>query len=141
MPLSVLFVPLILCHFGHAFHQEGGGGGGWNRHIGLVVKVSALRGGDLVFDFHLSPGHFSGLTHSSDLNWHSNGYPARCLALQGQLWDWLVLCQYTVTGWGRKFRGFLTRMVYLKHDVQWRYTSLVGNPRFDLQLLYHCDSI
>ena len=31
-------------------------------------------------------------------NWHSSGYPAMCLALQDQLWDWLALCQYTVTG-------------------------------------------
>ena len=32
-----------------------------------------------------------------------SGYPARHLALQGQCWDWLVRCQYTVTGWGGKF--------------------------------------
>ena len=26
-------------------------------------------------------------------------------------------------------RGIPTRMVHLKHDIQWRYTILVGNPR------------
>ena len=32
--------------------------------------------------------------------------------------------------------GFLTRMVYLKHDIWWRYTILVGNPRYSLDI-YH----
>ena len=36
-------------------------------------------------------------------NWHSSGYPARCLALQGQRWDTLAWCQYTVAGWCRNF--------------------------------------
>ena len=72
-----------------------------NCRIGRVVKVFALRGEDPWFDFHLSLGHFSGLTHSSDLK------------KLGQLWDWFVRCQYTVTGWGRNF---------------------------DLQLLYQCGS-
>ena len=36
-------------------------------------------------------------------NWHSSGYSARRLALQGQCWDWSARCQYTVTRWGRKF--------------------------------------
>ena len=34
-------------------------------------------------------------------NWYSSGYPARCLAVQDQRWDWLARCQYTVTGWRR----------------------------------------
>ena len=38
------------------------------------------------------------LTH-----WHSSGYPARRLALQGQRWDWFARCQCTVTEWGKKF--------------------------------------
>ena len=25
-----------------------------------------------------------------------------------------------------------TRMVYLKHDIRWRYTNLVGNPQYIL---------
>ena len=36
-------------------------------------------------------------------NWYCSGYPARHLALQGQHWDWLAWCQYSVTGWDRKF--------------------------------------
>ena len=31
-------------------------------------------------------------------------------------------------------RRFPTRMVYLKHDIVWRYTILVGNPRNDIVL-------
>ena len=31
--------------------------------------------------------------------WHSSGYPAVGLALQGQYWDGLAWCQYSVTGW------------------------------------------
>ena len=48
--------------------------------------------------------HFSGSSHTSDLkNWHSNGYHARRLALQGQRRDWSARYQYTVTGRDRKF--------------------------------------
>ena len=35
--------------------------------------------------------------------WDSSGYPARRLAIQGEFWDWLARCQYTVTGWDGKF--------------------------------------
>ena len=35
--------------------------------------------------------------------WHSSDYPAKCLALEGQRWDRLARCQYTVTGWETKF--------------------------------------
>ena len=31
-------------------------------------------------------------------NWHSSGYPARCLALSVQSWNWLALCQCNVPG-------------------------------------------
>ena len=30
-------------------------------------------------------------------------HSAKHLVLMGQSWDWLAQCQYTVTGWGRKF--------------------------------------
>ena len=36
-------------------------------------------------------------------NWHSGGYRARHLTLQGQRWDWLARFQYTETGCDRKF--------------------------------------
>ena len=42
-------------------------------------------------------------TNMALANWHSNGYPARRLALQRQRRDWLARCQYTVTRWDRKF--------------------------------------
>ena len=35
-------------------------------------------------------------------NWLSSGQ-ARRLAIREQRWDWLSRCQYTVTGWDRKF--------------------------------------
>ena len=36
-------------------------------------------------------------------HWYPCSYPLRSLAVGGQCWDWLVRCQYTVTGWDRKF--------------------------------------
>ena len=70
--------------------------------IGLVVKASALGAEDPVFESRLRQD-FSGSSHTSDLKiCHSSSYPARCLALQGQRWDWSARCQYTVAGWGRK---------------------------------------
>ena len=48
--------------------------------------VFASRAGDQKIKPHLC--------HASTL-----GYPARCLELQGELWDWLALCWYTVTRW------------------------------------------
>ena len=48
-----------------------------NRLVGLVVKASASRA-----DVSLAMG-FSGSSHTSDLNWHSSGYPARRQALNG----------------------------------------------------------
>ena len=61
-------------------------------------------------------------------DWHSNGYPARCLVLQGQCWDWSSGCQYTVTGWGRKLICYFYLSV-AAHTVVWadrslRYTSI-----------------
>ena len=37
--------------------------------------------------------------HVSDFKMlYSSGYPARCLAVEGFLWDWEAWCQYTVAG-------------------------------------------
>ena len=42
---------------------------------------------------------FSRSSHTSDFKtWHSSVYPVRRLALEGQCWDRLALCQYTVSG-------------------------------------------
>ena len=70
-----------------------------NRLIGLMVQASALRAKDPRFESRLRPD-FSGVESYQWLKkWHSSGYPARRLALQGQCWDWSARCQYTVTGW------------------------------------------
>ena len=54
--------------------------------------------------FPLAPWGFSRVESYQWLeNWHRSGYPARHLALWGQCWDWFARCQYTVTGWRRKF--------------------------------------
>ena len=37
--------------------------------------------------------------------------------------------------------GFPTRMVYLKHDILWRYTILVGNPRNAPKSWHHSYSL
>ena len=49
--------------------------------------------------------HSSNHCHATPANWNwfSSGCPAICLLQLGQSWDLLALCQYTVTGWGRKF--------------------------------------
>ena len=69
-----------------------------NHLLGLVVKPSILRAADLGFNSCLHQD-FSGWFK----NWHSSGYPARRLALEGQSWDWLAWCQFAVTGWDRMF--------------------------------------
>ena len=94
---------------------------------GLVVKACASGVEDPGFESHLRQD-FSGWSHTSDFklgtpfwvesyqwlqNWYSSRCPARHMALEGQLWDWLARCQYTVTGWDTKL---------------------------DLQLLYQCGS-
>ena len=51
------------------------------RLAGLVVKVSASGAEGLGFESRLQQD-FSRSSHNSNLkNWHSSGYPARCLAL------------------------------------------------------------
>ena len=72
------------------------------RLVGLVVKASASRA-EIPGSNPACAGFFSGVESYQRLkNWHSSGYPARRLALEGQCWDWLARCQYTVTGWDRK---------------------------------------
>ena len=67
-------------------------------HVGPVVKASASRAADLgsipVDGF---PGGISG--HTGDIDIATPvPYPARGLALEGQHWDWLARCRYTVSG-------------------------------------------
>ena len=73
-----------------------------NRLVGLVVKASASRAKDPGFESRLRRDFFGVESYQWLKNWHSSGYPARRLALEGQRWDWSARCQYTVTGWGRK---------------------------------------
>ena len=79
--------------------------GAWSlvidRLVGLVVKASASRAEGPGFESRLGRDFFGVESYQWLKNCHSSGYPARRLALQGQHWDWLARCQYTVTGWGR----------------------------------------
>ena len=70
-----------------------------DRLVGLVVKASASRAVDLGFESRLRQDFSWVEAYQWPKNWHSSGYHARRLALQGQCWDWLVRCQYTVAGW------------------------------------------
>ena len=70
---------------------------------GLVVKASASGSGRSQVQIPLATGFFQVESYQWLINWHSSGYPARRLALKGQRRDWSARCQYTVTGWGRKF--------------------------------------
>ena len=76
---------------------------GSDRLVGLVVKVSASRAEDPGFKSHLRRD-FSRWSHTRDLK---IGTPVATLPgawqYRGQRWDWLARCQYTLTGWGRKF--------------------------------------
>ena len=56
----------------------------------FTVRIKSGRSGVRI---PLAPGFVPGRLQ----NWHSSGYPARRLALEGQRWDWSVRCQYTVT--------------------------------------------
>ena len=74
--------------------------------IGLVVKAPTSRAKDPGFDSHLRHVDFSRSSDTNDLKIRTPvaTLPGlRCLVLQGQRWDWLAQCQYSVTGWGRKF--------------------------------------
>ena len=74
-----------------------------HRLVGLVVKASASRAEDPGFESRLRWDFYGVKSYQWLKHWHSSGYPARRLALQGQHWDWSARCQYTVTGWGRTF--------------------------------------
>ena len=65
-------------------------------------KASASSAEDPGFKSRLRRDFFGVQSYQWLKNWHSSGYPARRLALQGQRWDWSARCQYTVTWWGRK---------------------------------------
>ena len=65
-----------------------------------MVKVPTSTAADLGFDSCLHHEDFSRSCRTSDKNWYFSGYPDRHIALQGQCWDWLALCQHTGTGWG-----------------------------------------
>ena len=69
-----------------------------DRLVGLVVKASASRAEGPGFESRLRRDFFGVESYQWLKNWHSSGYPARRLALQGQRWDWSARCQYTVTG-------------------------------------------
>ena len=74
-----------------------------HRLVGLVVKASSSKAEDPGFESRLRRDFFGVESYQWLQNWHSSGYPARRLVLQGQCWDWLAQCQYTVTGWDGKF--------------------------------------
>ena len=60
-----------------------------NRLVGLVVKASALRA--KIWGSNSAcriPGFFWVESYQWLKNWHSSGYPARCLELLSQSWDW-----------------------------------------------------
>ena len=45
-------------------------------------------------------------------------------------WTYIIFLEDIYTGaTARGHRGFLARMLYNKHDIQYRHTILVGNPR------------
>ena len=64
--------------------------------VGLLVKVSAWRVSDLG-SLPLAPRLFYWV--DSLKNWYSSGYPAGCLALQGQYWACLAQWKYAVTAY------------------------------------------
>ena len=49
------------------------------------------------------------------------------------------VCMYVDYAW--TYRGFMTRMVYLKHDIQSRFTVLVGSPRYVPKHTCSCTSM
>ena len=74
-----------------------------DRLVGLLVKASASRTEDHGFESRLRWDFFGVESYQWLQNWHSSGYPARCLVFLGQCWDWLARCQCSVTGWDGKF--------------------------------------
>ena len=70
-----------------------------DRLVGLVVKAFTSRAEDPGFESCLWWDFLGVESYQWLKDWHSSGYPAKCLALWGQCWDWLARWQYTVTGW------------------------------------------
>ena len=69
-----------------------------DRLAGVLANASTSRAEDPEFE-SACDGIFPGSSHTSDLK---IGTPVATLpggqALEGQRWDWLARCQYTVTG-------------------------------------------
>ena len=70
----------------------------------------------------------------------NRGFPSRmvCLNYTSRVSNQNGVSQLYIEGFRPEwyistiYQGFPTRMVYLKHNIWWRYTILDGNPR------YHC---
>ena len=69
-----------------------------NRLVGLVVKASTSRVEDPGFESRFRRDFFGVESYQYLQYWHSSGYAARRLALQGQLWNGSARYEYTVTG-------------------------------------------
>ena len=66
-------------------------------------------------------------------DWCCSGYPVMRLALQGQHWDWLAHCQYTVTLWFERWQflsqcgstyNCLSRAV---HEIHYHVAGMSSN--------------
>ena len=68
-----------------------------NRLVGLVVEASASRMADLVSNPASAVGPFPGGAEPVTWKLVLQTLPCQVLGVIGQCWDWLVLCQYTVT--------------------------------------------
>ena len=88
-----------------------------DRLVGLVVKASASRAEDSGFESCLRRDLLGAESYQLLKKWHSSGYPAWRLALEGQSWDWLVRCQYTVIGVRRRLWS-ATQHVTLSEQIR-----------------------
>ena len=75
----------------------------FDRLVGLVVRRPPWERKILGLNRACAGIFFRVESYQWLKNWHSSDYHARRLALEGQCWDWLARCQYTVTGWDGKF--------------------------------------
>ena len=98
--------------------------------IGLLVEIDVLRVDNPEFDSCFWRGDFSGLSHTSDL---IGTLVATLPGTWCQRWDWLAWCQYTVSGWGRKWESLICNFYIFSvaaRTIVWadptlRYTSLL----------------
>ena len=89
---------------------------GWCRFEGKVVTSTDSGVADLRFKptcIEIFPGRVIPVTSKLALQWLPR------LALQGQGWDWLAWCQYTVTGWDGKSDQWSATCVSVWQNVQW----------------------